>query len=315
MRATTEEFYAEVRRIDWTQHLGPQATLACDFSGQHPQITHTHFGALKLKDAICDGLRAWAGFRPDVQRERPEVRVHAHANGAQVTVSIDLSGESLHRRGYRGEAGEAPLKENVAAGILLRAGWPQLAAEGAGFLDPMCGSGTLVIEAALIAAHRAPGLGREYFGFLGWRGHDPQLWARVRAAAQAQVREPAAGHHRRCAVSIGMRRAFGPRSAMPSAPVSRRGCILRAGFWRRPSRCPERAWGFWPPIRRMACAWRTLPVRGWRTASWASCCASTSRAGMPRSSPVRRSWGWSWASARAAPTPCGTAPSSAACCA
>ncbi len=99
--ATADEFYAEVRRIDWTRHLGPQATLACDFSGQHPQITHTHFGALKLKDAICDGLRAWAGQRPDVQWECPSVRVHAHANGEQVTVSIDLSGESLHRRGYR----------------------------------------------------------------------------------------------------------------------------------------------------------------------------------------------------------------------
>ncbi|HEX3836801.1 MAG TPA: bifunctional 23S rRNA (guanine(2069)-N(7))-methyltransferase RlmK/23S rRNA (guanine(2445)-N(2))-methyltransferase RlmL [Steroidobacteraceae bacterium] len=192
--ASADEFYAQLRRIDWTQHLGPQATLACDFSGQHPQITHTHFGALKLKDAICDGLRAWAGQRPDVQRERPGVRVHAHANGEQVTVSIDLSGESLHRRGYRAEAGEAPLKENVAAGILLRAGWPQLAADGAGFLDPMCGSGTLVIEAALIAAERAPGLGRDYFGFLGWRGHDPQLWARVRTAAQARQRELPAGH-------------------------------------------------------------------------------------------------------------------------
>ncbi len=175
--------------IDWTAHLGPQATLACDFTGLHPQITHTHFGALKLKDAICDGLRAWAGQRPDVQRERPDVRVHAHANGEQVTVSIDLSGESLHRRGYRAAAGEAPLKENVAAGLLLRAGWPQLAAENAGFLDPLCGSGTLVIEAALIAAGRAPGLGREYFGFLGWRGHDPQLWHKIRAEAMAQVRE------------------------------------------------------------------------------------------------------------------------------
>ncbi len=192
--ATTDEFYAQLRRVDWTQHLGPQATLACDFSGQHPQITHTHFGALKLKDAICDGLRAWAGYRPDVQRERPAVRVHAHANGAQVTVSIDLSGESLHRRGYRGAAGEAPLKENVAAGILLRAGWPQFADEGAGFLDPLCGSGTLVIEAALIAAHRAPGLGREYFGFLGWRGHDPQLWDSVQSAARVQVREVPPGH-------------------------------------------------------------------------------------------------------------------------
>jgi 23S rRNA (guanine2445-N2)-methyltransferase / 23S rRNA (guanine2069-N7)-methyltransferase len=192
--ATAEEFYAEVRRVDWTRHLGPQATLACDFSGQHPQIIHTHFGALKLKDAICDGLRAWAGYRPDIQRERPAVRVHAHANGEQVTVSIDLSGESLHRRGYRGEAGEAPLKENVAAGILLRSGWPQLAAEGAGFLDPMCGSGTLVIEAALIAAGRAPGLGRDYFGFLGWRGFDAPLWARVQAEARAQVREVPPGH-------------------------------------------------------------------------------------------------------------------------
>ncbi|HTC50776.1 MAG TPA: bifunctional 23S rRNA (guanine(2069)-N(7))-methyltransferase RlmK/23S rRNA (guanine(2445)-N(2))-methyltransferase RlmL [Steroidobacteraceae bacterium] len=192
--ASADEFYAEARRVDWTGHLGPQATLACDFSGQHPQITHTHFGALKLKDAICDGLRAWAGYRPDVQRERPDVRVHAHANGEQITLSIDLSGESLHRRGYRGAAGEAPLKENVAAGILLRAGWPQLAAEGAGFLDPMCGSGTLVIEAALIAAGRAPGLGRDYFGFSGWRGHDAALWAQVQARARAQLREVPPGH-------------------------------------------------------------------------------------------------------------------------
>jgi 23S rRNA (guanine2445-N2)-methyltransferase / 23S rRNA (guanine2069-N7)-methyltransferase len=192
--ASADEFYAEARRVDWTRHLGPQATLACDFSGQHPQITHTHFGALKLKDAICDGLRAWAGYRPDVQRDRPDVRVHAHANGEQITLSIDLSGESLHRHGYRGAAGEAPLKENVAAGILLRAGWPQLASEGAGFLDPLCGSGTLVIEAALIAAGRAPGLGRDYFGFCGWRAHDPELWARVQAQARAQIRELPPGH-------------------------------------------------------------------------------------------------------------------------
>jgi 23S rRNA (guanine2445-N2)-methyltransferase / 23S rRNA (guanine2069-N7)-methyltransferase len=112
--------------------------------------------------------------------------VHAHAHGTSITLSIDLSGESLHRRGYRGAAGEAPLKENVAAGVLMRAGWPELAAAGAQFLDPMCGSGTLVIEAALIAARCAPALRREYFGFLGWRGHDAALWQRVRAGAQAR---------------------------------------------------------------------------------------------------------------------------------
>jgi len=190
----TEAFYAGARRVDWKAHIGPGATLACDFSGQHPAITHTQFGAQKLKDAIVDSLREWAGYRPDVQRDRPDVRVHAHAHGAQVTVSLDLSGESLHRRGYRAQQGEAPLKENVAAGMLLRAGWPALAAQGAPLLDPMCGSGTLVIEAALIAADIAPGLGRDYFGFSGWKGHDAALWQRLLdEAGQRRGQVPLAG--------------------------------------------------------------------------------------------------------------------------
>jgi len=188
--ADAEAFYRAVRGIDWSAHLAPGATLACDFSGRHPLINHTHFGALKLKDAIVDSLRDSTGSRPDVALERPSVRVHAHANGALITVSLDLSGESLHRRGYRGAAGEAPLKENVAAGMLMRCGWPEMAASGAQFLDPMCGSGTLVIEAALIAADIAPGLGREYYGFLGWRGHDPQVWQEVLEAAEARARTP-----------------------------------------------------------------------------------------------------------------------------
>src|SRR4029078_4890179 len=99
-------------------------------------------------------------------------RVHAHANGPKVTVSLDLSGEGLHRRGYRTQAGEAPLRENLAAGILLRAGWPDKCAAAAEFLDPMCGSGTLVIEAAMIAARIAPAARRQYFGFLRSLGHD-----------------------------------------------------------------------------------------------------------------------------------------------
>ena len=185
----TEGFYAGARRVDWKAHIGPGATLACDFSGQHPAITHTQFGAQKLKDAIVDSLRDWAGYRPDVQRERPSVRVHAHSQGTRITLSLDLSGESLHRRGYRAQQGEAPLKENVAAGMLLRAGWPALAQEGAPLLDPMCGSGTLVIEAALIAAGIAPGSGREYFGFLGWRGHDPALWQGLLAEAEQRKAE------------------------------------------------------------------------------------------------------------------------------
>jgi 23S rRNA (guanine2445-N2)-methyltransferase / 23S rRNA (guanine2069-N7)-methyltransferase len=186
--ADAEGFYRAARGIDWSAHLAPGATLACDFSGRHPLINHTHFGALKLKDAIVDSLRESTGSRPDIALDRPDVRVHAHANGAVITVSLDLSGESLHRRGYRGAAGEAPLKENVAAGMLMRCGWSaDMAAAGTQFLDPMCGSGTLAIEAALIAADIAPGLGRDYYGFMGWRGHQPAVWREVLEAAKARA--------------------------------------------------------------------------------------------------------------------------------
>lgn len=188
--ADSEAFYRHAREVDWSAHLAPGATLACDFSGRHPAITHTHFGALKLKDAIVDTLRDRSGARPDIARDQPDVRVHAHANNARIALSLDLSGESLHRRGYREAAGEAPLKENVAAGMLLRAGWPELAASGAEFLDAMCGAGTLPIEAAMIAADIAPGLSRNYFGFLGWRGHDAALWREIREAAAARIRPP-----------------------------------------------------------------------------------------------------------------------------
>ena len=220
-----EEFHAAVRRIDWTAHLGPATTLACDFSGRHPAITHTHFGALKLKDGIVDALRLATGVRPDVALERPGVRVHAHAHGNDITVSIDLSGDSLHRRGYRGAAGEAPLKENVAAGVLLRCGWPELAAQDAEFFDPMCGSGTLCIEAALIAADRAPGLTRDYVGFLGWRGHDAPLWARLREEADARA---LAGAATRVTVRGADRDPAAVRSARDNAARAGVGRLVRA---------------------------------------------------------------------------------------
>jgi 23S rRNA (guanine2445-N2)-methyltransferase / 23S rRNA (guanine2069-N7)-methyltransferase len=189
---SADELHAALCALPWHEHVDPDGTLACDFSGRHPAIVHTRYGAQRVKDAICDTLRDHHGRRPDVALDRPSVRVHAHANGPAVTVSIDLSGEGLHRRGYRAQAGEAPLRENVAAGILLRAGWPALAAGGAALSDPMCGSGTFVIEGALIASDSAPGLRREYFGFKGWKGHDAALWERLHAQAMARVRTPPA---------------------------------------------------------------------------------------------------------------------------
>jgi len=197
--ATPEALYDGARAVDWSAHLGADGTLAVDCTSSRSAITHTQFAALKVKDAIVDRFRDETGTRPSIDVAAPDVQVNLHIDRDVATLAIDLSGESLHRRGYRGPQGAAPLKENLAAAILLRAGWPALvAAAGAdgeplGFVDPMCGSGTLCIEAASIAADAAPGFGREYFGFLRWRGHDAALWSRLldeardrRAAARTE---------------------------------------------------------------------------------------------------------------------------------
>ena len=184
--ADAPALYAGVAAVDWAAHMDASGTLAVDFSGAVPGITHTQFGAQRAKDAIVDQFRERTGTRPSVDRESPTLRINAHAARGAMTLAIDLSGESLHRRGYRGGAGAAPLKENLAAAILVRAGWPAIAAAGGSFVDPMCGSGTLPIEAALIAADIAPGLLRPGFGFERWKLHDADAWASVRAAAEAR---------------------------------------------------------------------------------------------------------------------------------
>jgi 23S rRNA (guanine2445-N2)-methyltransferase / 23S rRNA (guanine2069-N7)-methyltransferase len=182
-----EALYAASREIDWSAHLLPGATLAVDFDAVRSQITHTHYGALKVKDAIVDQLREGRGERPTIDTVRPSVRVNVRVVEDRAVFAIDLSGEALHRRGYRGAGVPAPLKENLAAALLLRAGWAEIAANGGGFLDPMCGSGTLPIEAAMIAGDVAPGLYRDYWGFVGWRGHDPGLWQRLVTEALTRV--------------------------------------------------------------------------------------------------------------------------------
>ncbi|HEX5514255.1 MAG TPA: bifunctional 23S rRNA (guanine(2069)-N(7))-methyltransferase RlmK/23S rRNA (guanine(2445)-N(2))-methyltransferase RlmL [Gammaproteobacteria bacterium] len=184
--ATPEELYAGVRAVDWAEHLSPDGTLAVDFVSSRSAITHTQFGAQKAKDAVVDRLRDETGRRPSVRAERPDLQLNVYVHRDEAQLALDLSGESLHRRGYRQEGTPAPLKENLAAALLLRAGWPALAAEGGALLDPMCGSGTLLIEGALIAGDTAPGLLREYFGFLGWLGHVPAVWRQLREEALAR---------------------------------------------------------------------------------------------------------------------------------
>jgi len=189
--ATPEMLYNQVRRIDWLQHLRPHMTFAvsCVISrrGEPGGPNHSHFTALKIKDAIADDLRKRAGERPDVDVADPDVRVHAYVLGKRCRLSLDASGEGLHRRGYRQATGAAPLKESLAAAVLELAGWD----EKTPLVDPMCGAGTLVLEAALRARGIAPGLLRERFAFMRWTDFDAPLWARLVAEARARVR-PAA---------------------------------------------------------------------------------------------------------------------------
>ena len=180
-----DDYYDLVKSIEWSDHLNLDSTFAINFSGGMRDIKHSHFGALKAKDAIADYFTEREGRRPNIDAERPDVLVNTRINKGKLTVSIDLSGESLHKRGYRESGGLAPLKENLAAAILLRADWPAISARGGVLYDPMCGSGTLLIEGALMSANIAPGLLRLYWGFDRWLGHEPKLWEALVTEAEA----------------------------------------------------------------------------------------------------------------------------------
>ncbi|MCB1919225.1 MAG: bifunctional 23S rRNA (guanine(2069)-N(7))-methyltransferase RlmK/23S rRNA (guanine(2445)-N(2))-methyltransferase RlmL [Candidatus Competibacteraceae bacterium] len=182
--ANAETLYASIHDLPWEEHLQPQGTLSVEFTGACPGIDHSHYGAQRVKDAVVDRFRERCGQRPSVDRRQPDLRIHVQLRNGQAMISLDLSGDSLHRRGYREATVTAPLKETLAAALLLKAGWPDIAITGGALVDPLCGSGTLAIEAAWIAGDRAPGLLREHWGFSGWLGHIPALWNRLLTEAQ-----------------------------------------------------------------------------------------------------------------------------------
>jgi 23S rRNA (guanine2445-N2)-methyltransferase / 23S rRNA (guanine2069-N7)-methyltransferase len=188
--------YHGVRTIDWASHLAPTGTLAVDANLFASQMAHERYAEQRVKDAIVDQLREAHGTRPSVDTDAPDVRINLAVKRDRATLSLDLSGAALHRRGWRQGQGAAPLKENLACAVLLRGGWPEVHRAGGSLLDPMCGSGTLLIEGARMAGDVAPGLHRSYFGFLRWRGHDAALWdgllaeARQRAAAGLAALRP-----------------------------------------------------------------------------------------------------------------------------
>jgi 23S rRNA (guanine2445-N2)-methyltransferase / 23S rRNA (guanine2069-N7)-methyltransferase len=186
--AGPEQLYQGVQQVAWEEHLSVDGTLAVDFTSSESALDHSQFGAQKVKDAIVDQFRARHGRRPSVDLARPDLRVNVYLRRDEASVSLDLSGESLHRRGWRASGTLAPLKESLAAAILALAGWPRIVRDGGGLVDPMCGSGTLEIEAALVALDVAPGLMRERFGFERWPGHEPQVWQRLVAEARERDR-------------------------------------------------------------------------------------------------------------------------------
>ncbi|SDH19254.1 23S rRNA (guanine2445-N2)-methyltransferase / 23S rRNA (guanine2069-N7)-methyltransferase [Pseudomonas benzenivorans] len=182
-----ESLYHGVLEVDWFEHLEPSGSLAVEFSGHGSGIDNTHFGALKVKDAIVDKLRQADGTRPSIDKLNPDLRIHLRLERGEAILSLDLSGHSLHQRGYRLQQGAAPLKENLAAAVLIRAGWPRIAAEGGALADPMCGVGTFLVEAAMIAADIAPNLKREQWGFSQWLGHVPALWKKLHGEAEQRA--------------------------------------------------------------------------------------------------------------------------------
>lgn len=177
------DLYLGISAQSWEQHFGPEATLAVDFSGTNDAIRNTQYGAVKVKDAIVDRFNKKFGRRPEVDKRQPDVRIMVHLKRENASIGLDLSGPALHQRGYRSGTGEAPLKENLAAAMLARSGW-----QGEPLLDPMCGSGTLLIEAAMQATDMAPGLLRQQFGFERWHQHDADLWHSLKAEAQVRAR-------------------------------------------------------------------------------------------------------------------------------
>ncbi|MEZ8186376.1 bifunctional 23S rRNA (guanine(2069)-N(7))-methyltransferase RlmK/23S rRNA (guanine(2445)-N(2))-methyltransferase RlmL [Shewanella sp. 5S214] len=181
---SAEQLYNAAYCIDWPSHFSHKKTFSIDFHGTGGFINNTQFGALKIKDAVVDRFRDDGTPRPDVERVNPDFKIDAHYRNGQLTISMNFSGASLHQRGYRSTTGEAPLKENLAANMLVRSGWQ---ANPITVLDPFCGSGTVLIEAALMAADIAPGLKREKFGFENWQSHNKAMWQVIFDEAQARA--------------------------------------------------------------------------------------------------------------------------------
>ncbi|UOO88047.1 THUMP domain-containing protein [Vitreoscilla massiliensis] len=185
--AREDQMYQLARKVVWSDWFEVNDSIKMNVTGKRTPFKRIDILGLKIKDAVCDVFREACGKRPSVDKMFPDVRIHAFVEGTQARIMLDTSGEALFKRGYRDETGEAPLRENLAAGLLMLAGYDGSQA----FIDPMCGSGTIAIEAALIAKHQAPGLYRR-FGFEKLQGFQAEVWSKIKQQALAEVIAPVA---------------------------------------------------------------------------------------------------------------------------
>ena len=179
-----DQLYDEVKKIEWNEYLDIKSTFSIDGITSHSNITHSKYLALKTKDAIADRFREETGKRPNVDKFNPDLSINVRLFKDQCTISLDSSGESLHKRGYRQATGPAPLNEVLAAGMILISGWKG----DRPFVDPMCGSGTLPIEAALFALNIPAGYFFEKFAFMHWKDFDEEWWEGVKPSAEKKIR-------------------------------------------------------------------------------------------------------------------------------
>jgi putative N6-adenine-specific DNA methylase len=177
------ELYKNVYEINWKNYFSTKNSLAIDCVARSKYFKHSKYASLKVKDSIVDQFRKNTGKRPSIDVDDPDIRIHVHIDQDNCTISLDSSADSLHKRGYRLEKTEAPLNEVLAAGMIMLSGWNG----NTNFIDPMCGSGTLVIEAAMIAFNIAPGSLRDKFGFMKWNDYDRQLWSKIKREANEAV--------------------------------------------------------------------------------------------------------------------------------
>ncbi len=181
----SEDLYDRIQEVNWSRYLDPEMTFVIDTVMHSDHFSHSLFVSQKVKDAIVDQFRKKSGARPSVSVSQPDVRIHLHLQGNTGHLSLDSSGNSLHQRGYRRATNKAPLNEVLAAGILLQSGWNGQS----DFLDPMCGSGTLLIEAAMIACNIPANINRQRFGFQTWKDYDPDLFATIHDACLSKTRD------------------------------------------------------------------------------------------------------------------------------